>query len=200
MTVQINAPAEGSFATPLQLLSDCHRRIERFLDQLVAVTEEARGGSLSSSQRESLDSALRYFAGAAPLHSADEEVSLFPRLRAECGPGAESELLSGLESDHREADIEHAAIEAMGRRWLVAGELSAQDAADLLGRLTGLREFYRKHIALEDEQIFPLAARILGAEPIEAIGREMATRRGLDFDNIPAELRCYGRRLARRAG
>jgi hemerythrin-like domain-containing protein len=39
---------------------------------------------------------------------------------------------------------------------------------------------YREHIALEDGEIFPLAARMMEKTEIEAVGREMAARRGID--------------------
>jgi hypothetical protein len=62
-------------------LSDCHRRIEKFLEQIIRVCTTARGGELNAGQREALEVALRYFRQAAPLHTADEETSLFPRVR-----------------------------------------------------------------------------------------------------------------------
>ena len=38
---------------------------------------------------------------------------------------------------------------------------------------------YREHIAIEDHDVFPAAARVLSAADVEAVGREMAVRRGL---------------------
>ena len=42
MPITIGAAPEGSFAEPLRLLSDCHRRIERFLEQFYAEWEGKR--------------------------------------------------------------------------------------------------------------------------------------------------------------
>ena len=39
---------ENTFANPIGLLSDCHRRIERFLQALLKVTTEVKGGSLEN--------------------------------------------------------------------------------------------------------------------------------------------------------
>jgi hemerythrin superfamily protein len=61
-------------------MSDCHRRIEMFLRVLGAAAER-KGGTLAEDERRALDAALRYFREAAPKHNADEEQSLFPRLR-----------------------------------------------------------------------------------------------------------------------
>src|SRR3954449_12487157 len=81
MPVVIGAKPESNFTDPIGLLTDCHRRIERFLSVLVQVTAQANGGALTQEQRRGLDTALRYFRDAAPKHTADEESTLFPRLR-----------------------------------------------------------------------------------------------------------------------
>lgn len=97
---------------PTGLLSDCHNRIEMFLRSLAGValvidrpvTEEAR---------TALESALRYFREAAAMHTADEEESLFPRLRQMLHADVESaiEKLRPLEDEHRWAGALHAAVE-----------------------------------------------------------------------------------------
>jgi hemerythrin-like domain-containing protein len=43
--------------------------------------------------------------------------------------------------------------------------------------LTQLQRLYERHIAVEDRELFPAAARVLGANDIQQIGREMASRR-----------------------
>jgi hypothetical protein len=50
--------------------------------------------------------------------------------------------------------------------------------------LDELSEIYRRHIAMEDAELFPLAARVLDRDGIEALGREMAQRRGIDPDAL----------------
>src|SRR3954466_3949201 len=79
--IVIGAKPESNFTDPIGLLTDCHRRIERFLSVLVQVAAQAKGGPLTEEQRHGLDTALRYFRDAAPKHTADEESTLFPRLR-----------------------------------------------------------------------------------------------------------------------
>jgi hypothetical protein len=44
MPITLGAKPDHGFDHPLGLLSDCHRRIEGFLDVLVRVTDRARGG------------------------------------------------------------------------------------------------------------------------------------------------------------
>src|SRR5215470_13356046 len=79
MPVQIGAKAH-SFTDPTGLLSDCHRRVEMFLGSLAAVAQII-DQPLTGETRQALEAALRYFSEAAPKHTADEEDSLFPRLR-----------------------------------------------------------------------------------------------------------------------
>ena len=92
MGIQIGQKPSPTFAQPLELLSDCHRRVESFLRALILVAEQARGGTLNPIQREGLQTALRYFREAAPKHTADEEESLFPRLRQIEGPAVRTLL------------------------------------------------------------------------------------------------------------
>jgi hemerythrin-like domain-containing protein len=196
MAIQIGAKPESSFDDPLGLLSDCHRRIEKFLAQLIRVTEMAKGGTLAESQEEALAVALRYFAKAAPLHTQDEETSLFPRLRDTEAPEAQNALaaLDALESDHRAADIAHEEVDRLGRRWLREGNLSPDETARLLAVLQKLQALYAAHIAVEDKQVFPLAGRLLETSALAGLGREMATRRGLDPDKLPAISHCQLRK------
>ena len=81
MPVLIGAKPESTFEDLIGLLGDCHRRIERFLSILVRVAAEVHGNPLSDEQRTAFQTALKYFREAAPKHTADEEESLFPRLR-----------------------------------------------------------------------------------------------------------------------
>lgn len=194
----LNTKPDHDFDEPIGLLSDCHRRVERFLAQLLAVAEACRGEQLAPREREALATGLRYFQQAAPLHTADEEASLFPRLRAAGRSGAPCDsvlaALQRLESEHDDADAGHAEVDELGKRWLSEGTLEPADAARLVKRLRELRAFYATHIALEDEYLFPMAARVLSAAEIESVGREMAARRGIDFDAPQRLGRCAARR------
>ena len=181
MPVVIGGKPESSFADPIGLLGDCHRRIEAFLSVLGQVAAEAQGGPMSDGQSTAWNTALRYFREAAPKHTADEEESLFPRLREIDRPEARALLtrVDTLEAEHVCAGRAHDEVDRLGRLWLDDGSLPPEQAARLctvLGQLSGL---YRRHIAIEDGEIFPLAATMLSAPDRKAIGGEMAARRGL---------------------
>jgi Hemerythrin HHE cation binding domain len=124
MPVRIGAKSH-SVSEPTGLLSECHRRIEMFLRSLEGVAL-AIARPLTEETRPALESALRYFREAAPQHAADEEESLFPRLREMLHADVESALekLRPLEDEHRWAGALHAALEELGQRCLRTGSLS----------------------------------------------------------------------------
>jgi hemerythrin-like domain-containing protein len=180
MPIKIGQRPDHGFDEPLGLLSDCHRRIENFLDVLARTAQQVAGGPLNDRRRADLEGALAYFQTAAPRHTADEEASLFPRLRASGDPAAAAalETVTRLERDHGAADQHHAEVDRLVRRWLGANALPADDLAALNEHLAALRAIYEPHIAIEDRELFPTAARLLSPSQIEEIGREMAARRG----------------------
>ena len=190
MGIQIGQKPSPTFAQPLELLSDCHRRVESFLRALILVTDQARGGALSSVQREGLTTALRYFREAAPRHTADEEESLFPRLRERGGGLARAALekIDALEADHETAKTSHDLVEKLGQEWLSRGSLTPPETEELAEHLRKLHSIYERHIAVEDNEIFPLAGKVLDAKSLEEVGREMAGRRGQPFQTMKASM------------
>jgi hemerythrin-like domain-containing protein len=134
-----------------------------------------------------LEAALRYFAEAAPKHTADEENSLFPRMRQIDTPEVRSAFaeLDELEHDHREAESLHAEADRLGKQYLATGTLAAADVQRFRQAVASLLKIYERHIRVEDEEIFPLAARILPEHEKSAIAREMANRRNVKIGSCP---------------
>lgn len=178
--------AASTFTNPIGLMSDCHRRIERFLKVLLIVTQEAEGKPLSLEQRSGLAAALKYFREAAPRHTADEEEDLFPALRRSAQPGVSQilERVQRLETDHKMAAEWHAEVDEAGERWLSQNHLPAEEVSRLKDALLALSTLYQAHIEVEDREIFPLAQQELTKSEKEAMGRRMASRRGVPF--LPA--------------
>jgi hemerythrin-like domain-containing protein len=181
MPIVIGAKRESDFTDPIGMLGDCHRRIEMFLNVLVHVAEVAHGEVLNEDQRGALETALRYFREAAPKHTADEEESLFPRLRRIENDQALALLarIESLEEEHVCADRSHAEVDGLGRLWLKDGSLPPEQASRFLTLLVELWDLYRHHIATEDNEVFPTAAAVLSTSDRETIGNEMASRRSL---------------------
>ena len=190
MPITIGKKIESDYSNPLGLLGDCHRRIEMFLDVLIKVTSQARGAGLSDDQRHALEVALRYFREAGPKHTRDEEESLFPRMLASSDTRARSaiSLLEELHADHEVADAAHAEVDALGSQWLSDGALSVQSTDRLTELLGQLHSTYRRHIAVEDNEVFPLAGEVLSDADLAAVGQEMATRRSINLGKLETSL------------
>ena len=184
MPVQIGAK-NHDFNDPTGLLSDCHRRIEMFLGSLqaVATVVDTQPGEET---RRALDAALRYFREAAPKHTADEEQSLFPRLRGINTPEVESAFskLEELEGDHRWAEPLHEQLEKLGLEYMERGELSYSQVERFRKAVGDLTVMYKRHIAVEDGILFPVATHALSSEDKHAIAKEMAERRKVKLVNL----------------
>jgi hemerythrin-like domain-containing protein len=194
MLTQIGAKPESDFSEPLGMLGDCHKRIQFFLRDLVRLAEDTRNATLDPERRVALERALRYFRESGPRHTADEEESLFPLLRAMEDDRLRSALvkIERLQSDHVRADEAHRIVDAIGVRWLEDGVIDVEDADRLKTNLQGLSELYEHHLAVEDKEIFPIAAAVLSAADQIEMGRQMATRRGLSVDIVKTEPQSPG--------
>ncbi len=179
MPIQIGTTTHN-FSDPTGLLSDCHRRIEMFLGTLEAVAALIDRPA-SEETRRALESALRYFGEAAPKHTADEEVSLFPRLRKIQRAEVQSCFLQleKLEEEHRWAASLHGEVESLGRQYLLTGCLSSTEVEKFCNSVTCLAFMYKRHITIEDSIVFPLAASLLPDPEKMAIAEEMTRRRGV---------------------
>lgn len=182
MVIPMGTKGQADFSQPIELLMDCHRRIERFLGvlgQVVARYGGPEAPSLDTQGREALQTALDYFAQAAPRHTADEEESLFPRMRLLDKPDVNAALteLDRLEADHRQAAIAHARVDELGRRWLSSGQLDSSDLKELSALLDEMSAIYDQHIRLEDQRVFVLASKTLDPAALEQMGQEMKARR-----------------------
>ena len=176
MAVQIGAKPDSGFDDPIGMLTDCHRRIEHFLEILWLAAQRAAGRALSGEASAAVHAALGYFRKGGQRHNADEEVSLFPRLRAASQEGRLNEL-DGLESDHRDANLLHGAVENLYHSWEQNGALSGADQAELVSMTQRLKRLYEEHIRMEEQVVFPRAAKLLNQQSIAEIGQEFRARR-----------------------
>jgi|SRR5215831_9539118 len=181
MPIIIGDPLGSDFSNPLGLLTDCHRRIENFLKVLHTVTRQTCGKHLADEHRHALKASLRYFRESAPKHTADEENSLFPMLLSRAGPHVAlfSAILGSLNAEHGMISSHHDQVEEVGQLWLANDLLSTEELSRLNSSLNTLRVIYSRHMAVEEHQVFPRAAQMLGQSDLQSIAREMAQRRGL---------------------
>ncbi|MCL5262639.1 MAG: hemerythrin domain-containing protein [Acidobacteria bacterium] len=176
MSIQIGAKPDSGFDNPLGMLQDCHRRIERFLHVLCVVAVQASGRSLNPEESSAVTAALHYFQEGGRRHNADEEESLFPRLRAAQPDDAQANL-AHLEADHRRTEQLHHLVENLYRMWIDSATLSSSDQQALLSATSELQRIYTEHIRLEELTVFPRAAQLLDKTAIAAIGSEFQARR-----------------------
>lgn len=136
--------------------------------------------------RQALETALRYFREAAPKHTADEEESLFPRLRELQSAEVESAFskLQELEGEHRWAEPLHTQVETLGLQYLSQGQLSPAQVEAFRSAVTDLSAMYKRHIAVEDGTLFPVAAKVLSDSEKQAIAAEMAKRRAVPLVSL----------------
>ncbi len=174
MSIQIGAKPDAGFDNPIGMLTDCHRRVERFLSILCRVAERAQGRALNGEELTAVEAALHYFGESGPRHTRDEEDSLFPRLRARGEALAE---IVRLEAEHREAELLHDQTAELYVHWIAAGKLQTADNAQLLAATRKLEAIYSEHIRIEEETVFPRAAQLLDRATLSEMGKEFKQRR-----------------------
>jgi len=164
----VRAPAAG-FDEPFDMLAACHERVERMLALLERLAEHLEHHGADTTARDAARDVMRYFDLAAPHHHEDEERHVLPALRAQ-GQGA---LADRIHADH----------EVMAGAWArLRLDLQAIAEGRVQRDAAQWREFcalYRVHVALEDDDAYPLAAAAIDAPTRRAMGDEMARRRGV---------------------
>ena len=145
---------------PLDQLARSHERLREQLAELEAL------GQAPELDRDALDDLVAWFEGPCARHEADEEESLFPRLRRADVDDNMRALLGRLAREHRAHTQLHSRLAGV------------RTTADLVGVAAAMADAYREHMALEERDLFPAARAKLGAVDLEAISAEMDARRG----------------------
>jgi hemerythrin-like domain-containing protein len=181
MLVTIGQKPLADFTQPLEMMKDCHRRIEYFLDLLSKVEEQCGAGELHDEGRRALKTAVKYFAEFAPRHTADEDASLFPRLRESDSAETRAVLaeVERLERDHRTCEEGHATVDRLVRQWIAWRRLDEAQRAVLKRTIAELAKIYAAHIDLEERRVFEVASRALAPHELRQIGEEMKQRRAV---------------------
>ena len=171
-----DSPAAG-FEVPLEMLSACHNRVERQCQTLRRLVPHLAANGPDQAAREAAKNIMLYFDTSAKHHHADEEEDLFPVLlqaAPESGMASLRELIDALCAQHRELEQVWGQIRwKLEGIWLGIGpELGAEEVARMA-------DLYQRHIAREEEELLPLAARLLGDAQLDIVGRAMRLRRGI---------------------
>jgi hemerythrin-like domain-containing protein len=168
----------ASTEAPLEMLAACHIRIERQCATLQRLAAHLARHGADPDARLAAGGLMRYFDTSAVQHHADEEADLFPAL-IESMAGSDAvclhEMTEGLTADHRE-------LEARWRRLrLVLERVAAGQAALLPSEEVGaFVALYERHLKIEEDDLLPMAARLLTDDELAVIGRAMRERRGIE--------------------
>ena len=166
MAIQIGAKPDSGFDDPIGMLKDCHRRIESFLGILCVVVGRAQSRRLTGEERDAVQAALHYFRTGGQRHTADEEESLFPRLRNFAIDSFNE--IDRLEDDHREANDLHESVERIYSTWIQSGSLSTDDTVQIAGgNRAPQASLFRPHPSRGDDHFRPGRS---GAGPTEYLG------------------------------
>lgn len=175
MAIQIGAKPDSGFDDPIGMLKDCHRRIESFLGILCVVVGRAQDRKLTEEEHTAVQAALKYFRTGGQRHTADEEESLFPRLRKSAADSFEE--IDRLEGDHHEANGLHGSVERLYSNWIGSGELGSGEIQQLLSQTARLKQLYSDHIQVEETIVFARAIEVLDSRTVATIGTEFRFRR-----------------------
>lgn len=166
------APAP-SFEDPLEMLEACHGRILAQFATLKKLLQHLPVHGCDIQAQQAAKAILRYFDTAGQYHHQDEEQDLFPVLLST--QNAEAHALVGrLLDDHKVMEAAWAHL-----RPLLLAVAEGQGASLETAAVENLVAAYEPHIVMENTQLFPLSAQLLSGTQLEALGRNMAARRGV---------------------
>ncbi|MCU0924632.1 MAG: hemerythrin domain-containing protein [Hydrogenophaga sp.] len=177
-----NAPAVG-FEVPLEMLAACHGRVQHQCETLLRLVAHVQTYGADRPAQEAAGAVMRYFDTAARHHHEDEEQELFPALlNSMAGSDAVClhELTASLCSDHRLLEQRWLALR---QRLLQVTEGAASTLAD--ADVPGFVQLYEQHIAREEAELLPMAARLLIDAELDRIGLAMRSRRGVTGATAP---------------
>ncbi len=160
--------------TAVDLLVGCHDRIRNFTS-IVRKLAHAEGSPLEEISTAAV-SAHRYFTISLPLHEADEEESLRPRLRA----AGSAEVVAALDA----MTHQHHGIDDLVERLLPILVLLSSNPAklpevhgEMCSLSKALDEIFKGHLELEERVLFPAVSERLSPEQQSAILSEIKQRR-----------------------
>lgn len=167
------APGAG-FEQPFEMLGACHERVERMLALLERLAQHLPQHGADEQAAGAARDVMRYFDQAAPLHHEDEERHVFPALRASGRPELAA-LAARLHEEHERMAAAWAALRATLLE-ITQGHWPAGAAFEAVAPFAAS---CRAHIQAEEDEAYPSAAGDIVDAARDAMGKEMAARRGL---------------------
>lgn len=172
------APA-ASLEVPLEMLAACHGRVAAQCATLQRLAAHLPVHGADTAAQQAATAVMRYFDSAARDHHADEEQDLFPAL-IESMAGSDAvclrDLTTLLTQQHRQLEQHWASL----RRALlpISQGVSPDLDTNLVAEFVAL---YQAHMAREDQELLPMAQRLLSDAALAQIGQAMRARRGVNL-------------------
>ena len=171
MLIQIGPSKESSDI--VDLLNECHERIRAFTGLAGRL---ARSGPVSDNEvSDAAAQLVRYFSESLPLHVADEEESILPRLRGRSTPL--DEAMNVMHQEHERHKPELDSLLRLCRTLQKDPQQLPELRETLRATAATLEREFLTHLTQEEKIIFPAIRTMLGAEDREAMLRELRARR-----------------------
>ncbi len=161
----------------VDMLLACHQRIRNFTSIAVRLAEiEGAGAEEIANAAEAVH---RYYTIALPLHEADENESVYPRLRVVLSRDDDAKALELMIEQHGPIDELVAKLVPLWNQLRTRPAMLARLQAELRDHAARLLQRWQEHLSLEEEIVFPLIRKSLSGNDLAAIRREMKLRRGV---------------------
>jgi hemerythrin-like domain-containing protein len=174
MLNQISSSSKTGTEDAVDLLMGCHQRIRHFTDVAVKLAHAQGVSPWEASQTAA--GVHRYFSVSLPLHEADEDRTLQPRLSALADEKVRRALLA--------MGDQHQAIDELIERLLPLLVMVRNNpetlhavSGEMCGITKALDEIFRAHLQMEEEAIFPAIRTVLSASARQEMLLEMQERR-----------------------
>jgi iron-sulfur cluster repair protein YtfE (RIC family) len=161
----------------VDMLVACHQRIRNFTGIAVRLADAHGAGEAEIAN--AAEAVHRYYAIALPLHEADENDSVYPRLRARLTDSGERTALQSMVDQHGPIDETVARLLPLWDDVRKHPDRLRLHAPELREHAHRLRQLWTEHLALEEEIVFPLIRQRLNADDLRDVHREMKQRRGV---------------------
>ena len=179
--ISLNSGTAPSFDDPLEMLHACHGKILQQCTTLQKLAHHMVEHGCDEAAQQAATGILRYFDTAGRFHHQDEELDLFPALRASAGQYKSliEGLLEKLLSEHVEM------MSVWDELRLPLMELaSGKNYPIPKGLMHRFITIHTAHIDIEESELLPLAAKILDSSQLGELGTRMAKRRRIAWSEI----------------
>jgi iron-sulfur cluster repair protein YtfE (RIC family) len=179
MTIWTQPLPPDGFLRPLDVILLEHTRQHEISRWLLVRADDRQLAPL----REPGQALLAFLTRDLLLHHKDEEEDLFPLLKTRCEPEDDIEgILTELNRDHATERFLVRDI-AVDLRAIIEGK-KPEAAARFFESLYIFAEGQQRHLWWENKMVLPLASSRLTHQDIEALGRNMAARRRIDYPGL----------------